>query len=111
MKTFEQVRDLLTKAFSQERKRLKSYGTKASSFDLANVVAKHVLSVMSEARKRELIKLERYMAKHKISSKRLYNYIADRKIGLSHMSTALKNDAKLSDSKRPWKGYTHGNRS
>jgi len=102
-RTFEEVRALLATAFKKEKERLKSFGTKANSFDLANVVARYVLALMAESRYREL----KLFKKKGLKTKKegwtpVIEYIDDRMKATKSMSRAIRHLAEDADSKRPW---------
>lgn len=101
--TFDQIRDLLTEKFSKEKKRLKTYGTKANSFDLANVVARYVQALMSDSRRRELKRIEKQFKGKEWARHTLYAYLEERIQATSDMSTAIKNMAVKNESERPYK--------
>jgi hypothetical protein len=101
MKT-EDIRTLLAEKFSREKKRLKTFGTKVDSFQLANVVYRYIESMMSDSRYRELKRLiKKYPARGKLQD--LYNYIDERMKATKAMSKAIQHVAEDNESKRPWK--------
>jgi hypothetical protein len=113
MRTFEEIRALLAQKFSDEKKRLKSYGTKTSSFDLANAVARYVESLMSESRYKELKQLEKKLGKHdwyKGGMDIVRAYIRERKKATKNMAKAIHNVAERDSKNRPWKKHKHKKR-
>ena len=105
--TFDEIRAMLAEKFSKEKKRLKSFGTKSSSFDLANSVARHVESMMTASRHSELRRLDNKLAANQElldfgHRKNLMPYIQERLKATSSMAKAIKTAAETADSKRPW---------
>jgi len=112
MRTQDEIRELLTQKFSKEKKRLKSYGTKVDSFQLANVVTQYVRALNSEARKSELKYLNKFFDKQKIDpGKRTKAYITERIKSLDQMADLIKRVAEDNESKRPWKSHKSKHRS
>ena len=103
-RTFEDVRTLLAEKISKEKKRLKSYKTKANSFDLANAIARYVQSLMAESRHRELTRVMKKGFKTKKEGwKPVIDYVKERHRATKHMAKALNNVAIETEGKRPWK--------
>lgn len=96
MKTFDEIREFLATKFTKERKRLKTYSAHANMYDLANVVSRHVQSLMAESRYSELKKLVKKRPKLKDDS-----YIKERLKATSRMATAIQHVADSDESKRP----------
>ncbi|SRR6266436_633861 len=94
MRKFEEIRALLALKFSKEKKRLKTYGTKANSFDLANSVARFVIALMCESRYRELKRV-----KKKFNPK----YLKERLQATKAMTKVLQDFAEEMEKKRPYK--------
>jgi hypothetical protein len=113
MITFDQIRELLSVKFSKEKKRLKSYGTKANSFDLANAVARYVEALMAEARSRELVRLDKKLKYHglykfdKYGKIPIKDYIEERIHATSVMAKAIRNEGERNEAARPWKRREH----
>lgn len=110
MKTFDEIRDLLAEKFKKEKLRLKSYDTRASSFDLANAVARHVQALMTDSRRRELLRFKdkfEKIDKNALSSRSIvYNtqkYFQERLKATKAMAQALQNVADANEKARPWK--------
>lgn len=108
MRKFEEIREFLSSQFSKEKKRLKSFGTKASSFDLANAVARHVQALMTESRNRELVRIRKRVGTLQIvpksrAAKKLLHYIQERERATRLMVNAIKNVAEENEANRPWK--------
>lgn len=106
---FEEVRDLLTEKFSDEKKRLKSFGTKASSFDLANAVTRYVQAYACRARYEELKQLGKVLHKQPSQgdTRKIWNHYRERKKATKDMSRAIFNVAERDSRNRPWKRKTH----
>lgn len=107
MGEFEETRALLSEKFSKEKKRLKTYGTKASSFDLANAVSHNVRALCSGARYSELKALTKFCEERSIESKRLSQYLTERKQALKTMRDAIQKYADDIEGKRPYKSKQH----
>ena len=106
MRTFEEIRELLAKQFHKEKLRLKSYGTRADSFQLANVVARYVEALMAESRYRELKKLSQVIyndSKHLKHARKLLGHVSERMNATKAMSKAIQHMAEDNEKKRPWK--------
>lgn len=109
MPEFEETRALLAEKFSKEKKRLKTYGTKVSSFDLANAVSHNVRALCSGARYSELKALTKFVDKFvedhpaKRLSSFVVKYIDERKQALKTMRDAIHKYADDIESKRPRK--------
>lgn len=106
MKTYEEIREFLSTQFSKEKKRLKSYGTKTSTFDLANSVARHVMALMTESRHSELRNFKKKVLDKQPSqgdTRKIYKYINERLHATKVMKDAIENVAKDSEANRPWK--------
>lgn len=109
--TFDQIRDLLASKFSKEKKRLKSYGTKANSFDMANAVARHVQALMTESRASEWRKFKKKILDKQPSqgdTHKIWKYYEERLKATSAMANAIKNMADKAESERPYKRHKHG---
>ena len=107
MKSFEEIRELLSQKFSKEKKRLKTFGTKTSSFDLANAVARYVEGMRTDARYGELIRLQKHIDKEHIEiGKRLKIYIQDRIHGTEVMAKTFRDVADQTEKARPWRSKT-----
>lgn len=102
----EEVRELLAQKFALEKRRLKSFGTKSNSFDLANAVAPWVVALMADSRTRELRRLEKWLEKRHIKSLKVQKYLASRKRETKLQAQAINNLAKQKEEHRPWKGYS-----
>lgn len=105
MRTFEEIRALLAQKFHKEKLRLKSYGTKSDSFQLANVTARYVQALMSESRYRELKKVNDFVEKHARCDPRdeLHPYIKERLKATKAMAKAIEHVAEETEKNRPWK--------
>ena len=110
MRSFEEVRDLLADKFRTEKQRLKTFGTKANSFDLSNVIAKYVLGLMAESRCRELNKAIQKLYKVYDAQDRSYNitvrdvnkYLRERSKATSAMAKIITKYAVEAEKNRPW---------
>ena len=109
MRTADEIKEFLAQKFAVEKKRLKSYGTKASSFDLAHAVYRHVEALMCESRYRELKRAFKLADKHKRvlgtepTYKKYLYYLQERMKATKAMSKAIENVANTNDKNRPWK--------
>jgi hypothetical protein len=102
MKTFEEVRELLAAKFSKEKKRLKTFGTKTDSFQMANASAHYVLALMAEARNRELKRLDKKLDTcSNDDNEKVVRYVNERLKATSDMAKAINNHAELTEKKRP----------
>jgi hypothetical protein len=99
----EEIRDLLAQKFSLEKKRLKTYGTKTDSIQMANVCAQYVRAFMSYARSREGKRILKHVNKRHIINNPLRNYLKERIKATSRMAKAIKHVAEETEKKRPWK--------
>lgn len=106
--TFDEIRDFLTEKFTKEKKRLRTYGTKASPFDLANAVTRYVESLMTLSRYKELQRLQKVFDRcdkakgtdhlyYKITRK----HVKERMKATKAMATAIFNVAVKTESQRP----------
>jgi ubiquinone biosynthesis protein UbiJ len=103
MRSFEEVRDLLADKFRTEKQRLKTFGTKANSFDLANVIARHVLGLMAESRCRELRKLDKKLDTFSNDDQeKVSKYITERIKATSAMAKIITKYADEAEKNRPW---------
>lgn len=98
MRTADEIRGLLSEKFSKEKKRLKTYGTKANSFDLANAVFRYVVSLMCESRYRELKRLKKNFN---------LKYLKERLKATKDMTKVLDNFAKTTEDARPYNPKKH----
>lgn len=105
MKTHDEVRAFLAEKFSREKKRLKTFGTKANSFDYAHVITRYVLALMADSRNREIKRSLKFVAAHGRCDPRveLEPYLQERLKSTSVMSKAIENMAKDDEANRPWK--------
>lgn len=105
MRTFDEIRELLSQKFSKEKLRLKSYGTKASSFDLAHAVARHVQSLMAESRYSELKRLKKVLDKQPSQGDlhKIWEHYRERSRATKAMAQAIQNVADQNEKARPWK--------
>lgn len=103
----EEVRALLADKFKREKLRLKSYDTKANSFDLAHAVTQYVRALMSEARYYEIRGIQKHIEsafpKKKLQLRKLGDYLQERRNALKEMSAAIQHMADDMEAKRPWK--------
>jgi len=105
MRRFEEIRQLLALKFSKEKKRLKTYGTKANSFDLANAVARFVVALMCESRYRELKRLKKVMDKQPSqgNTRKIWEHMKERLQATKGMTKVLQNFAEEMEKQRPYK--------
>jgi hypothetical protein len=105
MRTFEEVRELLSQKISKEKKRLKTFGTKADSFNLANAITRHVQALMSESRASELKRLDKKLIDiHESHDKeKIVRYVNERLKATSDMAKAIQHTAEDTEKKRPWR--------
>lgn len=102
--TADEIKDFLTQKFTIEKKRLRSYGTKYSMYDLAHAVYRHIESLMTESRYRELKRFEKYGLHNKKEGwNPVIEYLNERKKATKNMARAIKHVAETNDSNRPWK--------
>src|SRR6267154_4384992 len=98
MKTFDEVRELLSQKISLEKRRLKTFGTKADSFNLANALTSHVMSLMSESRNSELKRLDKHIRNKDIPFREYgIKYINERLKATSDMANAIQHTAERSE--------------
>jgi hypothetical protein len=103
-RTLDEVKTLLAEKFSLEKKRLKSYGTKTDSYQMANVTAQYVLALMSESRYRELKKLDKLLdTLGEDDNEKVVKHIQERLKATKAMAKAIENVAVENEKKRPWK--------
>lgn len=110
MGEFEEVRALLAEKLTKEKKRLKTYGTRASAFDYANCISHNVRSLCSGARYSELKALTKWLEKNyekAFSNSHLTAYLKERKTALKTMRDAIQKYADDIESKRPRKHKKH----
>lgn len=108
MRTFEDLRNLLAAQISKEKKRLKTYGTKANSFDLANAITRYVQAFICDGRHREMLRLKKVLDKQPSQGNvhKIYEHNKDRLHGLEVMGKALGNFALTCEKNRPWRSKT-----
>jgi hypothetical protein len=97
----DDLRDLLAQKFSREKKRLKSYGTKTDSFQMANVVVRYVQALMCDSRNRELKRLKKLLRQGDLN--KIWKHVRERLKATSRMAKAIRHVAEETEKKRPWK--------
>ena len=104
MRKFDEIRDMFIIKIRREKKRLKSYGTKIDSFQIANVVASFSQALQAESRYSELKRLLKFCRKKKIfPTSELSSYLQERVRATKQMSEAIEHSAEHNEKNRPWK--------
>lgn len=102
MRTFEEVRELLANRIRYEKKRLKTFDSKANAFDISNAITRFVLALMAESRNKELKRFSKKGLKHKKEGwTPVIEYFNERLKATSDMSKVLLKYAEEAEKARP----------
>ena len=103
MRGFEEVRELLAEKIRYEKKRLKTFDSKANAFDISNAITRFVLALMAESRASELKRLKKVLDKQPSQGNvhKIFEHYKERFKATSDMSKVLLKYAEAAEKARP----------
>jgi hypothetical protein len=101
MRTFEEIRELLAEKIRYEKKRLRTFDSKANAFDISNAITRFVLALMAESRYKELRRLVKHKHRGGNGKYKTDDYLKERLKATSDMSKVLKKYAEAAEKARP----------
>jgi len=104
----EEIKELVEERIKVEVERKKTYGEKISMADIANVTADFIISLMADARRREVGRMLKWKeGRTETQLKWLYmeNHLVERRREMTVMAKILWDFAERKEKERPRKGY------